>query len=133
MDNDARRRQLWDAMATPNGGWIVRSIEMPDAKMPDVTIDGKEAEALLAVLSRAADFCEGHDADCDLVERLKVAINKLTVDRDTAVGRAASLRNHLSDFSKGRGPSPKSAPRLRLASRHAGHLTLIHPVDRPDR
>jgi hypothetical protein len=106
---------------------------MPDAMAPDVTIDGNEAEALLAVLSRAADFCEGHGADCDLVERLKAVIDKLTVDRDTAVGRAVSLRNHLSDFSKGRGPSAKSAPRLRLASRHAGHLTLIHPVDCPNR
>jgi hypothetical protein len=121
-------------MATPNGGWVrEESIEMPDAKTPDVTIDGREAEALLAVLSRAADFCEGHGADCDLVERLKAVIDKLTIDRDTAVGRAASLRNHLSDFSKGRGPSPNSAPRLRFASRHARHLTLIHPVNRPDR
>jgi hypothetical protein len=33
-------------MATPNGGWVrEESIEMPDAKTPDVTIDGKEAEA----------------------------------------------------------------------------------------
>jgi hypothetical protein len=73
----------------------------PKAKTPDVTIDGKEAEALLAVLSRTADFCEEHGADRDLVKRLKAAIDKLTADRDMAVGRAASLRNHLSDFGKG--------------------------------
>jgi hypothetical protein len=74
---------------------------MPDAKTPDVMIDGKEAETLLAVLSRAAEFCEGHGADRDMVKRLKAVIDRLKADRDTAVGRAASLRNHLSDFSKG--------------------------------
>ena len=30
-------------------------------------------------------------------------------------------------------PSPNSSPLLRLASSHAGHLTLIQPVERPDR
>jgi hypothetical protein len=75
---------------------------MPKAKTPDVTIDGREAEAFLEILSRAADFYERHGADCDLVERLMVMTDKLTADRDTAVGCAASLRNHLSDFSKGR-------------------------------
>jgi hypothetical protein len=40
-------------------------------------------------------------ADRDLVKRLKTAIDKLTADRDTAVGRAALLRNHLSHFGKG--------------------------------
>jgi hypothetical protein len=68
---------------------------------PDVTIEWREAEALLAVLSRAADFCERHGADRDLVKRLKAVIDKLTADRDTAVGRATSLRNQLSRFSKG--------------------------------
>jgi hypothetical protein len=53
------------------------------------------------VLSRAADFCEQHGSDRDLVKRLKAVIDKLTADRDTAVGRAASLRNHLSHFGKG--------------------------------
>jgi hypothetical protein len=51
---------------------------MPKAKTPDVTyvtitIDEKEAEALFAVLSQAADFCEQHGAHRDLVKRLKAA------------------------------------------------------------
>jgi hypothetical protein len=79
---------------------------MPKAKTPDVTnatitIDEKEAEALLAVLSQAADFCEQHGADRDLVKRLKAAIDKLTANRDTAVGRAASLHDHLTHFGRG--------------------------------
>jgi hypothetical protein len=31
------------------------------------------------------------------------------------------------------GTSPNSLPRWRLTSRHAGHFTLTHDVDRPDR
>jgi hypothetical protein len=30
-------------------------------------------------------------------------------------------------------PSPNSSPRLRLASRQAGHFTLTQDVDRPER
>jgi hypothetical protein len=79
---------------------------MPKAKTPDVTyttitIDEKEAEALLAVLSQAADFCEHHGADRDLVKRLKAAIDKLTANRDTAVRCAASLHDHLTHFGRG--------------------------------
>jgi hypothetical protein len=73
----------------------------PDGTYATITIDEKEAEALLAVLSRASDFCEQHGADRDLVERLKAAMDKLTANRDSAVGRAASLHNHLTYFGKG--------------------------------
>jgi hypothetical protein len=80
---------------------ITPKFTLPKAKRAEVTIDGKEAEELLAVLSRAADSCEQHGADRDLLKRLKGAIDKLTVDRDTAVASAASLRKHLSHFGKG--------------------------------
>jgi hypothetical protein len=55
------------------------------------------------------------------------------------IHRHVCISSEADMLNRGKGPTPvifalrKARPDYELTSRQAGHLTLIHPVDRPDR